>query len=105
MNTTTTRPTFYGWRHPQESCGRFEPGCTSEPPCIGCRHGLSGAIESLVIQYAADMMLDVKVGDDASSTPGAHFDTTQLVELTSADCHLQHGGAFFGGAGRVARRS
>ena len=43
-----------------------------------------GAIESLVIQYAAQMTLDVKVSDEVFNALRDHFDTTQLVELTSA---------------------
>lgn len=43
-----------------------------------------GAIEKLVIQYAAQMTLDVKVSDAVFNALRAHFDTTQLVELTSA---------------------
>ena len=43
-----------------------------------------GAIESLVIQYAAQMTLDVKVSDEVFNALREHFDTTQLVELTSA---------------------
>ena len=42
------------------------------------------AIESIVIQYAAQMTLDVKVSDDVFAQIKAHFDTTQIVELTAA---------------------
>ena len=42
------------------------------------------AIESVVIQYAAQMTLDVKVSDAVFNTLREHFDTTELVELTSA---------------------
>jgi alkylhydroperoxidase family enzyme len=37
-----------------------------------------------VIRYAAQMTLDVKVSDDVFDALRMHFDTTQLVELTSA---------------------
>tara|TARA_B110000503_G_C7142198_1_gene411341 strand:- start:333 stop:878 length:546 start_codon:yes stop_codon:yes gene_type:complete len=41
-------------------------------------------IESLVIQYAAQMTLDVKVSDSVFDELRKHFDTTEIVELTSA---------------------
>ncbi len=43
-----------------------------------------GRVEKLVIQYAAQMTLDVKVGDDVFAALKQHFDTTEIVELTSA---------------------
>ena len=43
-----------------------------------------GAIESIVVQYAAQMTLDVKVSDEVFAELKTHFDTTQIVELTSA---------------------
>ena len=43
-----------------------------------------GAIEKIVIQYAAQMTLDVKVSDEVFAELKNHFDTTQIVELTSA---------------------
>ena len=42
------------------------------------------AIESIVIQYAAQMTLDVKVTDDVFAQLKQNFDTTQIVELTAA---------------------
>ena len=42
------------------------------------------AIESIVIQYAAQMTLDVKVTDDVFAQIKQHLDTTQIVELTAA---------------------
>ena len=42
------------------------------------------AIESIVIQYAAQMTLDVKVADDVFAQIKEHFDTPQIVELTAA---------------------
>ena len=47
-------------------------------------HPALGAVEQLVIQYAAQMTLDVKVTDEVFNALRQHFDTTQLVELTSA---------------------
>ena len=41
-------------------------------------------LDRLVIQYAAQMTLDVKVSDAVFAELRAHFDTTQIVELTSA---------------------
>ena len=43
-----------------------------------------GAIETVVIQYAAQMTLDVKVSDEVFAALRQHFDTTEIVELTSA---------------------
>ncbi len=43
-----------------------------------------GRVEQLVIRYAAQMTLDVKIDDGLFSELQGHFDTTQLVELTSA---------------------
>ncbi|MBC7718593.1 MAG: carboxymuconolactone decarboxylase family protein [Chitinophagaceae bacterium] len=42
------------------------------------------AIEKIVIQYAAQMTLDVKVTDEVFAQLKQHFDTTQIVELTAA---------------------
>jgi alkylhydroperoxidase family enzyme len=41
-------------------------------------------LECIVIRYAAQMTLDVKVSDAAFEAMQAHFDTTEIVELTSA---------------------
>jgi alkylhydroperoxidase family enzyme len=43
-----------------------------------------GPDESLVVRYAAQMTLDVKVEDVLFDAMRARFDTTELVELTSA---------------------
>ena len=40
--------------------------------------------ESIVIQYAAQMTLDVRVADDVFAQIKERFDTTQIVELTAA---------------------
>jgi alkylhydroperoxidase family enzyme len=42
------------------------------------------AIETIVIQYAAQMTLDVKVSDDVFNALKSQFNTTEIVELTSA---------------------
>ena len=47
-------------------------------------HDALGALEKVVIQYAAQMTLDVKVSDEVFAQLKQHFDTTQIVELTSA---------------------
>lgn len=41
-------------------------------------------VEKLVIRYAAQMTLDVKVSDAVFNALREHFDETQIVELTSA---------------------
>ena len=43
-----------------------------------------GELEALVVRYAAQMTLDVKVGNDVFEALRRHFDETQIVELTSA---------------------
>lgn len=43
-----------------------------------------GGMERLVIQYAAQMTLDVKVQDDLFANLRARLSTTELVEMTSA---------------------
>lgn len=47
-------------------------------------HPALGEIEHLVVRYAAQMTLDVKVTDEVFDALRKHFDTTQIVELTSA---------------------
>ena len=55
-----------------------------ENPRSAPDHAALGAIEKIVIQYAAQMTLDVKVSDEVFAGLRQHFDTTQIVELTSA---------------------
>ena len=43
-----------------------------------------GEVEQLVVRYAAQMTQDVTVDDALFDALRRHFDTTQLVELTSA---------------------
>ncbi|MDB5965910.1 MAG: Carboxymuconolactone decarboxylase [Polaromonas sp.] len=43
-----------------------------------------GPVEKVVVQYAAQMTLDVKVQDGVFAALKEHMDTTQIVELTSA---------------------
>ena len=47
-------------------------------------HPALGEVEQLVIQYAAQMTVDVKVIDKLFAALRQHFDTTELVELTSS---------------------
>jgi alkylhydroperoxidase family enzyme len=42
------------------------------------------AIDSIVIQYAAQITCDIKVSDAVFCALRTHFDTTEIVELTSA---------------------
>jgi alkylhydroperoxidase family enzyme len=42
------------------------------------------AIETIVMQYAAEMTVNVKISDTTFAALQKHFDTTQIVELTSA---------------------
>ncbi len=43
-----------------------------------------GAMESAVIEYAVQVTLDVKVSDATFAKMKLHFDTTQIVEITTA---------------------
>ncbi len=45
---------------------------------------LFSAAEKTVVEYAAQMTLDVKVSDAVFNRLRTHFDTTEIVELTSA---------------------
>ncbi len=55
----------------------------SNPRQVPVSNELS-AIEKIVIQYAAQMTLDVKVSDEVFNAFREHFDTTEIVELTTA---------------------
>ena len=57
--------------------------CKKNPRLPHVEYGLL-AMESIVIQYAAQMTLDVKVSDEVFAQMRQHFDTTEIVELTSA---------------------
>ena len=46
--------------------------------------GALGATEKIVIQYAAQMTLDVKVADEVFAALQGRFNTTEIVEITSA---------------------
>lgn len=54
-----------------------DPRSTPEAACLD-------AVDRLVIRYAAQMTLDVKVSDAVFDGLRQHFDETQIVELTSA---------------------
>ena len=51
---------------------------------VSTAHPDLGEVEQLVIRYAAQMTLDVRVSDELFAALRRHFDTTELVELTSA---------------------
>jgi alkylhydroperoxidase family enzyme len=51
---------------------------------VSAAHPALGEVEALVIQYAAQMTLDVKVSDAVFNGLRQHFDNTEIVELTSA---------------------
>jgi alkylhydroperoxidase family enzyme len=53
-------------------------------PTLAQTNTALGAIESIVIQYAAQMTLDVKVSEEVFAALRSHFDTTEIVELTAA---------------------
>jgi alkylhydroperoxidase family enzyme len=53
-------------------------------PRLAPVHQALSAIETIVIQYAAQMTLDVTVSDAVFAALRQHLDTTEIVELTSA---------------------
>jgi len=55
----------------------------ADPRAVPNGAGL-GEVEKIIIQYAAQMTLDVKVSDALFVAMRAHFDSTQIVELTTA---------------------
>ena len=63
----------------QEVCATYKTNTAVAQSNIGL-----AAIESIVIQYAAQMTLNVKVSDEVFAQIKQHFDTTQIVELTAA---------------------
>jgi alkylhydroperoxidase family enzyme len=55
----------------------------ADPRAVPTSHVL-GEVEKIIIQYAAQMTLDVKVSDALFAAMRSHFDSTQIVEITSA---------------------
>jgi alkylhydroperoxidase family enzyme len=53
-------------------------------PCAPVTESALSAIEKTVIQYAAQMTVQVKVEDSVFAQMQQHFDTTALVEITSS---------------------
>lgn len=52
--------------------------------CAAVADAALGTTEALVVQYAAQMTLKVAVADEVFAQMKARFDTTEIVELTSA---------------------
>ena len=52
-------------------------------PAQGVSHAGLGAVEQLVVQYAAQMTLHIQVDAALFQALQSHLDTTQLVELTT----------------------
>ena len=67
----------------QAELDALQPICKSDAR-LAQTHQALGAVECIVIQYAAQMTLDVKVTDAVFAQLKQHFDTTQIVELTAA---------------------
>ena len=63
----------------QDVCAKYKSNTA-----VAQQSSALAAIESIVIQYAAQMTLDVKVTDDVFAQLKQHFNTTQIVELTAA---------------------
>jgi alkylhydroperoxidase family enzyme len=53
-------------------------------PCSAVTESALSAIEKIVIQYAAQMTVQVKVQDEVFGQMQQHFDTSALVEITSS---------------------
>ena len=53
-------------------------------PCAAVTESVLTAIEKTVIQYAAQMTVQVKIDAPVFAQMQQHFDTTQLVEITSS---------------------
>ena len=49
-----------------------------------CADAALGGPEAAVIHYAVQITLDVKVSDEVFAAMKKHFDTTQIVEITTA---------------------
>lgn len=58
--------------------------CVKQNPCLPVTEYALSAIEKIVIQYAAQMTVQVKVQDEVFAQMQQHFDTTALVEITSS---------------------
>ncbi len=56
----------------------------AQPRAVPPHTGKLGAEEALIVRYASQMTLDVKVEDALFAQLRDRFDTTELVELTSA---------------------
>lgn len=56
----------------------------AQNPCLPVEESALSAIEKIVIQYAAQMTVRVKVDDQVFAQMQQYFDTTALVEITSA---------------------
>lgn len=57
--------------------------CAANPTQTASVQGLD-TIEGIVVQYAAQMTLNVKVTDELFAKLRQHVDTTEIVELTAA---------------------
>ena len=53
-------------------------------PCVAVTDPALGELERLVVQYAAQMTVRVRVEDSLFAALSQHFDTTGMVELTAA---------------------
>ncbi len=56
----------------------------SKDPSSAVMESALSVVEKIVIQYAAQMTLHVKVQDEVFAQMQQHFDTTALVEITSS---------------------
>ncbi len=76
-------PDFLAAGGTQAELDALQAGLKQNPRLTPANPAL-GAMEKIVIEYAAQMTLDVKVSDEVFAQLKQHFDTTQIVELTSA---------------------
>jgi alkylhydroperoxidase family enzyme len=76
-------PDFLAAGGSQAQLDALQAFVTSDPRGLPTGTALD-ELDRLVIQYATQMTLDVKVSDAVFASLRQHFDTTQIVELTSA---------------------
>jgi alkylhydroperoxidase family enzyme len=67
-----------------EALQRYTSNYSNEKSPAACVDAALSAIDCIVIQYAAQMTRTVRVDDAVFAALRNHFDTTEIVELTSA---------------------
>jgi len=76
-------PDFLAAGGSQAELDALRASLDADPRAIAANTVL-GELEKIIIQYAVQMTLDVKVSDGLFAQVRMHFDPTQIVELTTA---------------------